>query len=383
MANKLSIAAAGSGKTTYLVEAALKCQQNVLITTFTEANEQEIRKKIFRRTGYIPSRITIQTWFSFLLQHGVRPYQSCMNSYLDSVKIGFYLQSGRSGFRYHNNQGKPVYWGEKDFAQYYFTRSYKIYSDKISKFVYECNKNSKGMLFDRITKIFPNIFVDEVQDLAGWDLELIKKLVKSRSTIVLVGDPRQATYSTNDSPKYKKYRGAGIVEFFREKIPTQSLEIDTETLNRSHRNSQEICSLSSGVYQLIDGCKPCECDLCRNKTSQHTGIFVVRPTVVTSYTKLYSPLVLRWSGSIKPEMNFGASKGCECDHVLIYPTRDMVKFITQSELPPKVETQAKLYVAITRARHSVAFVYDYKDQEEFPFGMKKYSRRFMGRVLNA
>ena len=69
--NKLVVAAAGSGKTTYLVKEALSIEdKNVLITTYTEANEAEIRKIIIKETkGYIPQHITIQTWFSFLLQH--------------------------------------------------------------------------------------------------------------------------------------------------------------------------------------------------------------------------------------------------------------------------------------------------------------------------
>ena len=46
MSNKLIIAAAGSGKTTHLVEEALKITEGkVLITTYTEANEQEIGSK--------------------------------------------------------------------------------------------------------------------------------------------------------------------------------------------------------------------------------------------------------------------------------------------------------------------------------------------------
>ena len=45
--NKLIIAAAGSGKTTFLVKEAIRVKdQNVLITTYTEANESEIRKNI-------------------------------------------------------------------------------------------------------------------------------------------------------------------------------------------------------------------------------------------------------------------------------------------------------------------------------------------------
>jgi len=44
--NKLIIAAAGSGKTTYLVNEALKHDGGrILITTYTEANEAEFVKK--------------------------------------------------------------------------------------------------------------------------------------------------------------------------------------------------------------------------------------------------------------------------------------------------------------------------------------------------
>ena len=45
--NKLIVAAAGAGKTTFLVNEALKIKdERVLITTYTQANEAEIRKKI-------------------------------------------------------------------------------------------------------------------------------------------------------------------------------------------------------------------------------------------------------------------------------------------------------------------------------------------------
>ena len=48
--NRLIVAAAGSGKTTFLVKEALKIKdKNVLMTTFTEANEAEIRKKIIEK----------------------------------------------------------------------------------------------------------------------------------------------------------------------------------------------------------------------------------------------------------------------------------------------------------------------------------------------
>ena len=66
MSNKLIIAAAGSGKTTYIVNESLKEKNHpILITTFTENNEREIIKKFYEINGSIPKNIKIQTWFSF------------------------------------------------------------------------------------------------------------------------------------------------------------------------------------------------------------------------------------------------------------------------------------------------------------------------------
>ena len=74
-ANRLVIAAAGSGKTTYLVQEALKIkEQRVLITTYTESNEAEIRQKFFDVAGRIPANVVITTWFRLLITHGVMPF---------------------------------------------------------------------------------------------------------------------------------------------------------------------------------------------------------------------------------------------------------------------------------------------------------------------
>ena len=112
--NKLIIAAAGAGKTTHLVNEALRITSDkVLITTFTESNEQEIKKKFFEQKGCIPSNVVVQTWFSFLIQQGVKPYQSFL--YEDKV-TGLLLVNKKSGLRYYYN-GKPVYYKEDDVAQ--------------------------------------------------------------------------------------------------------------------------------------------------------------------------------------------------------------------------------------------------------------------------
>lgn len=368
-ANKLIIAAAGSGKTTFLVKEALKVTNGkVLITTYTEENKAEIRKKFIIENKYIPGNITIQTWFSFLLQHGVRPFQNIL--FKQDIK-GMILVNKRSGFRYLNEYNKPVYFSEKDnFEQHYFTTDHKIYSDKIAKFIINCNKKSNKAVLNRLTRIYSHIFIDEVQDLAGYDLDLIKLLLSESSRIVLVGDPRQVTYLTHPSQKYKKYRNGLIKDFIENEIAkTKKPNIDETTLKDSHRNNSEICLYSSKLYPDFPVSTPCNCTICRNYTNDHEGIFLVRPSNLETYLEIYEPTQLRWNKRVNVHdsykaKNFGKSKGRDYDRVLVYPTEEMVKWIKNNSTTLANETRAKLYVAITRARFSVAFVYDFKDGEQ-------------------
>lgn len=66
--SRLIIAAAGAGKTTFLVEQALKISESILITTYTDANEQSIRDKFYELHGCIPANVTIMPWFSLLIR---------------------------------------------------------------------------------------------------------------------------------------------------------------------------------------------------------------------------------------------------------------------------------------------------------------------------
>lgn len=132
MVNRLIIAAAGSGKTTYLVRQAMQQSDSVLITTYTIANELEIRKKFVELNGCVPHNVTIQTWYSFLLQHGVRPFQGVI---LDDKINGMILVNEKSGKKYDGKYG-PVYYAETDYRKFYFTDGMKMYSDKIVKLIY-------------------------------------------------------------------------------------------------------------------------------------------------------------------------------------------------------------------------------------------------------
>jgi len=376
--NKLIIAAAGSGKTTYLVNQALSINgDKVLITTFTEANEKEIRNRIIAKKGYMPSNITVKTWFSFLLQHGVRPYQSALNDDIHESDLGFFLTSKKSGQKFDkngkpvtNSRGIPMFWGEKDFLKFYFTSSLRMYSDKISKFTFNSDKKTGGEVLSRMTRIYKHIYIDEVQDLAGFDLDIIKLLFKSNSSIFLVGDPRQVTYLTHHSAKYGKYAGGGIKQFVENELGKRiECDIDENTLSVSHRNNKLICEYSGRLYPLLPAPVACGCEGC-GSDDEHKGVFVIKPSQVDQYLEQYRPVQLRWSSASKtnsnyPVLNMGESKGATMDRVLIYPTRTMRDWIKDNDYNLKSEVRAKFYVGLTRSRLSSAIVMDYDDGDKF------------------
>lgn len=89
----------------------------------------------------------------------------------------------------------------------------------------------------------------------------------------------------------------------------------------------------------------------------------MHPNDVEDYIRIFNPLFLRYSknsgkrfDNLNPK-NIGKEKGSASDHVLIYPTNRLKNFLTKNiGLEPSQCPSA--YVAITRARQSVAFIID-------------------------
>jgi len=97
---------------------------------------------------------------------------------------------------------------ESNTIRHYFGKPGNIYSDKVSKFACRIIEKTKGLPLRRFEQIFDRFYIDESQDLRAYDLELVELLMKSRVRMILVGDHRQATYSTNNALMNKRYAGA-------------------------------------------------------------------------------------------------------------------------------------------------------------------------------
>ncbi|MCF7859096.1 MAG: UvrD-helicase domain-containing protein [Candidatus Cloacimonetes bacterium] len=356
--NKLIIASAGSGKTEHIVTESKSTKNKVLLLTYTLSNEDEIKKRFFYKYGCIPSNITIQTWFSFLIQHWVKPYQGSMHDELFVKNIrGMLFTNQQSAIRYQGRKG-PVYWKEEETFKHYFTSDMRLFSDKVAKFAVKCNQKSSNATINRLSKLYDNIFIDEVQDLAGWDLEVLKILFSSNIKVLLVGDPRQVTYLTHVDRKYRKYNYGKIKDFVENELSSSiTCELDEESLINSHRCVEQICSFSSKLYPDLQ--TTCSCS--NYQETEHIGLFFVNQNDIQYYLDKYQPIQLRWNRNtccceLSAIYNFGESKGHTFNRVLIYPTSKMIEWIENNSTSLKEETRAKFYVAITRARYSVAFV---------------------------
>lgn len=340
--NRVIIASAGSGKTTMIVNEAVDTDRKILILTYTNDNLEEIRKKFIEKNGVIPQNVDIISWFSFLLRDGVRPYQNCIYDKKRISNICFVNGQSTKGIAKDN------------IEKYYLKDGEYIYTDKLSSFVSECNKQTNGAVINRLAEIYEDLYIDEVQDLAGYDLEIIELLLKSKMEITLVGDIRQATYTTNNSPKNKKYLGEKIYDFFKlcEKRNLCSIILK----NESYRCNQEICNLADSLYTL-----PSTISLNTIKTG-HDGIFIVNSNDLKEYIEAYNPKILRYDKRTKVDsnnvLNFGQAKGLTFDRVLIIPNQTMKKYLSTANINYIEGSKAKVYVALTRARYSVAFLYD-------------------------
>jgi DNA helicase II / ATP-dependent DNA helicase PcrA len=341
---EIIVAAAGSGKTSRIVKEALATSKRSVIITYTLNNTEEIRKKIFEINGSIPNNITVMTWFTFLLHDLVRPYQNFI--YEPRVESLYFVQGqSTQGIRKSN------------IATYFFSGGKNIYSDKISEFAAMCNTASNGLVLDRLSHVYDHIYIDEVQDLAGYDLDLVELLLNSPINITVVGDNRQATYQTNNSPKNKRYIGVKVLEKF--KVWEKAKKCTIQYLQHSHRCNQAICDLADAFYPTLP--KTTSRNL---ENSGHDGVFVISSAQINEYTNNFKPQVLRYNRTTKCEgqeaINFGDAKGLTFDRILIFPHGPLKRLLETGDFKSVEASPAKLYVAVTRARNSVAIVYDGK-----------------------
>ncbi len=343
--NRVILAVAGSRKTQSIVDACTNGAPGVrrLAVTFTQTGQAELEGRL-RRACAPGAGPEVMGWFAFLLRHCIRPYlplkfpsQRLRGLNFDGVPVGGKYATGVA--RFFDSEG----------------RAYRLY---LSKLAYDVSQASNGAVVDRLSNIYDEIYIDELQDLTGCDLHIVRQLMDATSIdLFMVGDVRQSVFDTNpQDPNLRQYRGVKMLDWVKLHGASGLLEVQHNV--ETWRTNQAIADFSDRLFPA-EFTFPATVSK-QSETTGHDGVFAITEDEVETYIREFGPQPLRDSISTArtvdlPFQNFGKVKGLTFDRVIIYPTKTVTTFlINGTELAPK--TACGLYVAVTRAKHSVAFV---------------------------
>ena len=236
--NIVIMAAAGAGKThdicKEVIENAKTTNKKILITTYTNKGIESIEKEYKKQNnGVIDKNVVILSWFQFLLRELVKPYQSSILNKINIINsIDFNHQYGYINF---NPRGT---------SKHYMLNN-NILSNTVSEFAIDSNIKSNNKVMQRLEEIYSHIYIDEIQDLAGEDIEILNLFFNSKIQIQCVGDVKQSTYTTYNAKKNKKITGIHLIDFFKE-LERKGI-ITLVFNNKTRRFGREICEFSNSI----------------------------------------------------------------------------------------------------------------------------------------
>lgn len=343
--NHLTLAVAGGGKTQSIIDSCTTLSDReltrTLALTYTRTGQRELTTRL--RLGLQPRPTPKVTgWYSFLLSHIVRPY---LPRRLAGERV--------RGFNFHGDPGRYAS-GRARFLD----DGGRAYRRHLAKLAVEVMEVSGGGPVDRLVRMYDHIYIDEVQDLVGWDLEVLDALLECDAAVHAVGDIRQSLLETNpQDAKNKQYRGLQMADWFRSRdgLP--------EHQSVTHRSNQAIATFADSIFGPEHGFPPTRSS--QKQTTGHDGVFAVLAEHLDVYVDTYQCQCLRHSrasakGVALAFRNFGEVKGLTFPRVLIYPTTPITKFLTGSQSLDG-RSACGFYVALTRAKYSVAIVLSERD----------------------
>lgn len=348
--NDAVVAVAGWGKTEELANAVARepNPERVLVLTYTETNQREDTLRIFQKTAGAKRHASVTGWKAFQLHDIVRPY----------------LPLRYPGIRLRGLSNRDVDLDKRlGGAARYLTKDGDAYPSLLGKLTLDVIDSSGDAAIRRLERLYDSIYIDEAQDLRGNDLCVLERLLKSNISVHVFLDPRQSTLSTAEKDrKYKKnYPNAEVIKLYREWERKGLLDIRYE--NETHRSIAPIAALSDiivgdelGFGSTVSTVEP---------RGRHDGIYIIAKSDLNRYVNEYGATLLALQKSekygINDSMNFRKSKGMTRDDVVIVTTGPIEKFLTTGT-PLKPVSACGFYVAVTRARYSVALAVDNPDR---------------------
>ena len=365
MTKKLILDSAGAGKTYRIVDESIQQINNgdkILAVTYTENNQKEILRKFKKLGGQNRDKFHVKGLFTFLLDDLIRPYQNCI--FQGRIEtINFNTCNPHLRKRKWISGREEMKDGSYNPRHYLTNSGKKAHTIFLSKLATKVIKESKGKPIARLEEIYDHVYFDEVQDLVGWDYDVLNAIAKSKElSITCVGDFRQTIYETSQAPKQPKTKQQKLDRF-------KKMKFDYVPMSISRRSIQSICDLADKIHanegyeqtlSLVNKVP--------EEYREHTGIFGVKESEALKYIKKYNPTLLRHSVASGKQfnqisaqkMNFGKSKGSGFDRVLVLPTGNYVEYLTgNTKIFDKGKTDEpknKLYIAMTRSRYSLGFI---------------------------
>ena len=314
----------------------------MLVLTYTGLNQHELRQRL---SNYAGGHLNIEVlgWFSFLLRDFARPF--LRYKFVDKRVNGFIFEGGPNRMAVG--------------AARFLSKSDAVYRAELGRLAFELIGETGGALIRRLEGVYDEILIDEVQDLSGYDWEILDALLESDIEIRMVGDIRQSVLSTYPrGTKNRKYAYAEAIKWFRKHETAGRLTIAES--GETWRCHQTIATFSDSIFDRSWGF-PATKSL-NERATGHDGVFLVRSEHVQTYVAQFQPQCLRYNANCGKAftldyMNFRVAKGATFERVLIVPTVKIKKFVLEDkELEPLLA--AEFYVAVTRAAQSFAIVID-------------------------
>ena len=330
MDRRLILAVAGSGKTTYLINC-IDLSKRYLIVTYTENNLSHIRRRIIDRFGFMPDNVNLLSYFQFLFRVCYRPF----------LKDEF--------------NGKGITWDLpedwtrlKTGTEHYLSPHRNLYHNRLAKLcLKECAPQIKG----RIEKYYDCFLIDEVQDLGGYDFNLMQAIVPTKIDCLFVGDFFQHTYDTSLDGNMRKslYRDYGK---YKREWSRIGLTIDETTLSNSYRCSRTVCDFVRNSLSIeIRSHREDETSIVYVDNQREADVLYNDNTTIKLFYQDSSKYVCY-------SENWGKAKGLDnFTDVCIILNATTLKAYRKNVLNKlAASTLNKFYVACTRARRNVYLV---------------------------
>ncbi|WP_461479658.1 UvrD-helicase domain-containing protein [Paenibacillus sp. PvR148] len=341
--NTLVLACAGSGKTYGMCNDSRSLSEEstkkVLMLSYTHKGIYSIKKEYAKQNnGVLDKNLVISTWFQFILKELIRPYQRSFLGKISQIKtIDFSSMYG-------------VDYAKKDTTSYFLNRNHDVKANRASEFALLLNKLSDGAVLKRLEDTYACIYIDELQDLVGKDIELLELLFLSSIKIYCVGDYKQATLKTHNPRSDRKKGGMHVFSYLE--TCRDSHRINIVKNNTSKRFVSDIAKFANLVYpeDPIIGALETE--------EPVIGVFQILQTDIHAYIQHFKPNILKYDVKTPtlgyPSLNFGVSKGMTLERVLIFPNKPLYSFLLDPS--GRLKAPDKYYVGVTRAKYSLAFV---------------------------